>query len=133
MTHLLCIGIPDAPVFLPMYLLFGAKAFKVSWFVAYLVFIIAHQAAYSGYLAPPEGVDDTFVENFKDKSDRVLLTFLAAVAIAFQQFCILAMLWPVSTLGFRERFWRVLFGVDVCAWVMLFSVFFDMVMARFLL
>ncbi|KAJ4338782.1 hypothetical protein N0V87_003697 [Didymella glomerata] len=109
LTVLLMVGVPFiAPAFLPVYFLFGTKAFKASWAVANLAYIMASQAAISGYLAPAPVAEGLLAGGFNDESDCVLLTIIAGIAIIFQQLCISALLWPASTLGFA---WTVLASI----------------------
>lgn len=113
LTDLLIVGVPFiAPAFLPVYFLFGTNAFKASWAVANLAYIMASQAAYSGYLTPALIAEGPLAGGFDDESDRALLTIIAGIAIMFQQLCIFALLWPASTLGFAwtalaSVMWRV--------------------------
>lgn len=108
LTYLLPIWIPSAPFYLPVYFLFGTKAFRILCFVANLTHVVSSQAAHCGYSARTEAAEDVLAKGFKHESDRALLAFIAAIAIAFQKLCILALLWPVSTLNFA---WTVLASI----------------------
>jgi hypothetical protein len=101
LTHLLLFGFPYiAPALLPVYFLYGTAAFKVSFVAANLAISLFSQAAYSGYLNLSQNAAGLFAGVFECELDRALVTFNAAVAIAFQQLCIVALVWPVSTSGF---------------------------------
>lgn len=98
---LLAYGFPYvAPRLLPVYLTFGTTAFKITFLAANVVSVVFRQALVTGYITPPGELAEVFAENFDDDSDRDLIVYLSAVAIAAQQLCIVTLLWPASTLGF---------------------------------
>ncbi|KAF1923705.1 uncharacterized protein M421DRAFT_9492 [Didymella exigua CBS 183.55] len=100
LSHLLLIGFPFiAPALLPVYFMFSTAVFKVSFVAANLAFVAYSQALFSGYFHFHAGM---FEGDFENDSDRALVTYVAAVAVAFQQLCIIILIWPVPTMRFAR-------------------------------